>query len=108
MPFKLGNVMKITVTRMTDDAQPVGRPTALGNPFYMRNESMRDEVCDMYEGWFKRKVEAKDPMVMDQLRKLWSIGNRIGEVKLGCFCAPRRCHADTIANYLRAHPSRNV
>lgn len=94
--------MKITVTRVsTAGAQNVGRPTALGNPFFMRDESMRDEVCDKYEVWFKSKVDAKDPAVMNQLRALWREGKRTGDLKLGCYCAPRRCHADTIARFLR-------
>lgn len=93
--------LEIKVTRVGAHAQNVGRPTALGNPFYMRDESMRDEVCDKYEVWFKAKTEAKDPAVMAQLRSLWSIGKRDGHVNLGCYCAPRRCHADTIARFLR-------
>lgn len=93
--------MEIKVTRVGAHAQNVGRPTALGNPFFMNGESMRDEVCDKYEVWFKRKTEAQDDAVMNQLRSLWMIGKRTGAVNLGCYCAPRRCHADTIARYLK-------
>jgi len=93
--------MEINVTRVGPHAQNVGRPTALGNRFFMRDESMRDEVCDRYETWFARKVEDADPDVMAQLRSLWLIGKRTGVVNLGCYCAPRRCHADTIARFLK-------
>lgn len=93
--------MQINVTRVGPNAINVGRPTPLGNPYFMRTESMRDEVCDKYEGWFKAKVEAADPAVMNQLRDLWRIGKREGVINLGCYCAPRRCHADTIARFLR-------
>lgn len=93
--------MDIKVTRVGGaGVQPVGRPTALGNPYYMANEGMRNEVCDKYESWFNSKVASKDPAVMSQLRKLWSIGKETGSLKLGCYCAPRRCHADTIAAFL--------
>lgn len=95
--------MKITVTRIGTGVQNVGRPTALGNPFFMKDESMRDEVCDQYEDWFQTKIDAQDPAVLGQLRKLWSIGKQSGVIKLGCYCAPRRCHADTIARFLQAH-----
>lgn len=93
--------MEINVTRVGRNAQNVGRPTALGNPFFMKDESMRDEVCDRYETWFKQKVANADPAVMNQLRALWTIGKRTGVVNLGCYCAPRRCHADTIARFLK-------
>ena len=33
------------------------RGTALGNPFPMRHESQRNEVCDKYELWFKDAVK---------------------------------------------------
>lgn len=94
--------MEITVTRINSPgAVNVGRPTALGNPYYMANESMRNEVCDKYELWFKNKTEAKDPAVMNQLRTLWRKGKADDVLKLGCYCAPKRCHADTIARFLR-------
>lgn len=93
--------MNITVTRIGKDVQNVGRPTALGNPYFMRDESMRNEVCDKYEAWFKSKTDTKDPAVLNQLRTLWQIGKRDGVLKLGCYCAPRRCHAETIARFLK-------
>lgn len=93
--------MKVVVTRVGPEAQNVGRPTALGNPFFMRDESMRNEVCDEYEKWFKDKVEKEDPAVMGQLKRLLSIGKKTGTINLGCYCAPRRCHADTIARFLK-------
>lgn len=63
----------------------VGRPSKFGNPFVLRNESERDEVCDKYEAWLlaqpglveaaKRELRGKD---------------------LVCWCAPHRCHAHTL------------
>ncbi len=66
----------------------------------MHNESMRDEVCDKYEVWFSNKVKAKDEAVMGMLSKLLKEAHEIGSITLGCYCAPKRCHADTIARYL--------
>lgn len=93
--------MEIKVTRVGTNAQNVGRPTALGNPFFMKDESMRNEVCDKYELWFAQKIENQDPRVMEQLRSLWKHGKSTGTLNLGCYCAPKRCHADTIARFLR-------
>lgn len=95
--------MNIIVTRVGLGVQNVGRPTPLGNPFFMRDESQRDTVCDKYIPWFDTKVKAKDPAVMNELRKLWKIGSQSGVLKLGCYCAPRRCHADTIKRFLDSY-----
>lgn len=73
-----------------------GRPTPLGNPFNMRSEIDRDKVCDQYEQWFHANLIKLRP----HLERLWIIGNQNGELFLGCYCAPKRCHCDTIKRYL--------
>ena len=35
----------------------VDRTSPVGNPFYMRDESMRDEVCDRYKNYFYGQLE---------------------------------------------------
>lgn len=95
-------LFQIKVVRVTDPlATNVGRPTPLGNPFPMRKESQRDEVCNNYEQWFNDKLSQQDPLVLNELRKLWVLGKQQGYLNLGCYCAPRRCHADTIAKFLK-------
>lgn len=91
-----------TVGRKPMSGEYVGRPSPLGNPFYMANESMRDEVCDKYQEWFDRKVEQEDPAVIDELRRIYALHKK-GPVRLICYCAPKRCHADTIAQFLNQH-----
>ena len=76
----------------------VGRPSPLGNPFYMAHEGMRDEVCEKYESWFAEKV-VNSPAVRAELHRILLLA-RQGDVALGCFCAPRRCHAETIKRFL--------
>ena len=96
--------IEITVTRVYDkDCVSVARPTALGNPFFMRTEAHRDSVCDAYQVWFDQMVQQKDPAVMGQLRQLFLLGKQQGYLKLGCHCAPKRCHADTIASFLKQY-----
>lgn len=78
----------------------VDRSTAVGNPFFMRDESMRDEVCDKYAQYF-------DKMFGRQNEFTTSIHNivRIAKehnVALGCWCAPKRCHAETIKKYIES------
>lgn len=69
------------------DAVYVGRPTKFGNPFYLHCESQRDEVCDKYEHWIAEPEQA-------QLRA--RIKSELKNKNLVCWCAPARCHADTL------------
>lgn len=92
--------MVIKVGRVGTYSVNVGRPTPLGNPFYMHDESKRNDVCDKYEVWFAAKVAKNDKPVMDQLNFLLEETKRKGKITLGCYCSPKRCHADTIAKYL--------
>lgn len=34
----------------------VDRTSAIGNPFWMKDESKRDEVCDKYKVYFDEKI----------------------------------------------------
>jgi hypothetical protein len=65
----------------------IGRGSKWGNPFVMKDYSQeeRDRVCDEYEKWF------------------WTtdLPNQLSELKnktLGCYCKPKRCHGDFLAN----------
>ncbi len=76
-----------------------GRGSALGNPFVMNNESQRDEVCDKYEVWFYTQIELNNPSVISMLSSI-ARQAALGDVNLGCFCNPKRCHCDTIKAYI--------
>ena len=92
--------MTIRVGKKWDkDAQYIGRGSPLGNPFFMADESQRDKVCDQYQVWFEAKIAAKDPAVMQELERLHSLAQQ-GDLILGCYCAPKRCHGETIKAYL--------
>jgi hypothetical protein len=97
--------MRVIVTRLgPEGVQDVTRGTPLGNRFVLRHEYQRDEVCDRYEVWFAEQVRQRTPAVMDQLNELWIVGKQSGGVlRLGCHCAPRRCHARTIARFLETY-----
>lgn len=56
-----------------------------GNPFEMDKDGDRDEVCDNYEQHY---LPFK-PSIHKQLYKLKGKA-------LGCWCAPLRCHCDTL------------
>lgn len=75
----------------------VDRSSPVGNPFIMHNETERDEVCDKYDEHF-------DEMMQDT-----NFGTYIGfiltkaeshNIALGCWCYPKRCHAETIKRFV--------
>lgn len=63
----------------------VGRPSKFGNPFVMHSEAERDAVCDQYEAW----LQAQPELIKAAQRELRG-------KDLVCWCAPRRCHAQTL------------
>jgi uncharacterized protein YeaO (DUF488 family) len=92
----------ITVGRKPEQGEYVGRPSPLGNPFVMKKEADRDSVCDEYETWFYRQIQNRTPAVIAELERLHALA-QTKPVKLICYCAPKRCHADTIAKFLNLH-----
>lgn len=62
----------------------IGRGSPYGNPFVIGTHGTRDDVCDKYE------KEVLPSLNVEPLR---------GK-DLVCFCAPKRCHGDSILNKL--------
>ena len=78
-----------------------GRPSPLGNPYYMHGEYERDEVCDRYEELFYHNIEIPDSPMRKEVDTIVALVIKDTEpVYLTCLCAPKRCHCDTIAEYL--------
>jgi len=73
----------------------IGRPSKWGNPFRLKIDGTRNSVCDKHWLWLHGVIQApqgeKPPSLDDIKREL--MGKR-----LGCFCAPLRCHGD---NYVK-------
>jgi len=78
-----------------------GRGTPLGNPYRMSKESDRDTVCGKYEEYFYQQIQKNNQRVLDMLSQIEDLqkGQTV-DVRLGCFCKPKRCHCDTIASYI--------
>lgn len=79
----------------------IGRGSPLGNPFVMQNKSIeeRNRVCDLYDQWFYEQLEKENLFLITELEKLHELSKQ-GDVILGCYCAPLRCHGDTIKTFL--------
>jgi hypothetical protein len=96
--------MRVRVGRKHEEgAVYIGRPSPLGNPFVMKSERERAHVCDQYEEWFATQVANKNERVLNELRRLYKLARSRDELVLGCFCAPKRCHGDTIKAFLEKH-----
>ncbi len=63
----------------------IGRPTQWGNPFTLSTGESRAEVIAKYREWLLRH-----PLLMAQIPTLR------GKV-LGCWCHPKACHGDVLA-----------
>jgi hypothetical protein len=81
----------------------IGGPWILGNPFVgkdgITDESKRDELCDKYDAWFNQQIEKGNWKMMAALHEIIRTA-RVKDIALGCYCAPRRCHAETIKRYI--------
>ncbi len=85
----------------------VDRSSILGNPFYMKNESQRDDVCNKYQIYFNKQFNyciendvQFSKLFIQELQRLVKIYKLYNKLRLFCWCTPKRCHAETIKNYI--------
>lgn len=78
----------------------IDRSTPIGNPFTMRNKKQRNMVCNSYAMWFTDAIDCKSKLVMSYLDELAKAYKRYGQLRLFCWCAPERCHGETIRKYI--------
>ena len=78
------------------------RRSPVGNPYPLKgeNEEDRNRVCDSYIKWFNNAIK-HNPAVIEYLALLLSCYRLYGKLRLFCWCAPKRCHAETIRSYLQ-------
>jgi hypothetical protein len=55
-----------------------------GNPFEVGVDGTRDQCCDLHE-----QCLMEQPQMLDRIEELRGKA-------LGCWCAPKRCHADAL------------
>ena len=102
----------ITVANIRDGAHDiakpgveyVGRPTALGNPFHLQNrasDAKRAEVIANYRGWLGGMLAQPGSDQSRMFARLRAAAME-GDLVLVCWCSPKPCHADVIAEMLRA------
>jgi hypothetical protein len=80
----------------------IDRQTPVGNPFIMHSESERDQVCDAYREWFRGQLvlESSRTLAFHAYLNKIKQAHQQGNIALACWCAPKRCHGDTIKAWL--------
>ena len=63
----------------------IGRPSKWGNPFRIGPDGTRSEVIKKYRNW----IVFQEDLIKD-------MGELSGK-RLGCFCKPKACHGDILA-----------
>ena len=113
--------MKVTVVNKFKVSNNIycGRGTPLGNPFPIGPSQNRDQVCDNYENWFYQHIDEPnflnyigdyDVQLNPQMSMLRNIYHKAleGDINLGCFCAPKRCHCETIKTFIENKLEENL
>jgi hypothetical protein len=67
----------------------IDRKTRWGNKFIIGRDGDRDAVCEKYRNWLWEEYKA-GRITLQELADLRGL-------KLGCHCAPLRCHGDTLS-----------
>ncbi len=67
----------------------IGRGGPWGNPFEIGRDGTRAEVIAKYRVW----ITSDDRVAVALRANLHLLKGKV----LGCFCAPRRCHGDVLA-----------
>lgn len=102
--------MKVKVVNKKDKGQYdfyVGRPNVLGNPFAMKSEKERDLVCERYSEWLDSQIKANNKKIINELKKIYNHAKENEETKIACWCSPKRCHADKIAEVVNKAIAKN-
>ena len=73
----------------------------LGNPYYSSDEKRRDEMCEKYKVWLWGKIKNKTGVEWNAIRSLAILDAMDEAIKLGCWCAPKRCHTESIRNAIK-------
>jgi hypothetical protein len=63
----------------------------LANPYHLRRESDRAGVIARYRDWLEERIAADDRVIITALLSIHP------DAALGCWCSPKLCHADVIA-----------
>jgi hypothetical protein len=75
----------------------------LANPFKLSREGCRQTLLVLYRSWLY--AHRNDKAIAAEISRLASLLER-GDVAIGCWCAPKACHCDVIADFVRRECAR--
>lgn len=79
----------------------MGRPSPLGNPFAMKNESDRPVVIARFRKWLWSEINNINSKARAELFELASRVKAGEKIRLVCWCSPKECHADIIVRAVK-------
>ena len=82
--------------------------SVLGNPFYESERYTSEDACEAYRKYFYNRINEFDTIILGEVRVLYCAYIEYGKLNLFCWEAPRKCHANTIREYLYAYLSSNI
>lgn len=98
-------MIKILNKRQDNSQYPdrvyVGRPTILGNPFTVAKHGHGTAIA-RFRQWLGLQWESKNRVVVGELFRLARKYEETGELQLECWCSPKPCHAEVIAEAVTA------
>ena len=74
---------------------PIYMGSNLANPFHQA-EHGREEAIELYRRWLWDRVKAEYGPVTRELKDILEYSLSRKGISLGCWCAPRPCHAEVI------------
>lgn len=80
------NITRVVHCKREEYDVYIGRPSKFGNPFIIGKDGDRQEVIHKYRKWL-----LSQPELVEEAKKLRGL-------RLGCFCAPKPCHGDVLAD----------
>jgi hypothetical protein len=75
----------------------VDRTSPVGNPFRVGGGLTRDGACDAFEAAYMRALRDPAHPWSRWTARAVEAHRRLGRLALFCWCAPGRCHAETLA-----------
>lgn len=81
--------------------------SSLGNQHWVSNESQRDWSCNKFrDETFPVLLRTEKTLaLLNRIKRIHLVGGKVG---LWCWCAPLRCHTETIKAWLELPPSQRT
>ena len=85
----------------------IGRGSPLGNPYPITNTDTRDITIVKYKVYLLDQIAKGNSSIINALKEIKNRAQH-SQVKLGCFCKPKKCHGDIIKEIVMSTPKQPV